>query len=43
MPLFVACSSTDRTIELESDLKAFGFDMYIESPVSNDKINELLD
>ena len=42
MPLFVACSSTVGTKELELELKAAGFDMYIEAPVSNHKIIELV-
>ena len=42
MPLLVACSSTIRTNELESDLKAVGFDEFIEAPVSNEKISDLL-
>ena len=41
-PLLVACSSTLRTDKLVQELEQMGFDMFIETPVSNDKINELL-
>ena len=42
MPLLVACSSSARPTELESNLKAVGFDMFIEVPVSDEKMNKLL-
>ena len=42
MPLLVACSSTLRTPELEEELLLIGFNMFIEQPVSNDKVGELL-
>ena len=42
MPFLVACSSTLRTPELEDELEAIGFNMFIEQPVSNEEIQELL-
>ena len=42
MPLLVACSSTVRTPELELELLSIGFNMFIEQPISNDKISELI-
>ena len=42
MPLLVACSSTLSTPELEEELKAIGFSMFIEQPISNDKVFELI-
>ena len=42
MPMLVACSSTVRTPELEEELKEIGFKMFLEQPISNDKINELI-
>ena len=42
MPLLVACSSTLSTPELEEELKAIGFSMFIEQPISNDKVFELV-
>ena len=42
MPYLVACSSTIRTPELEEELEKLGFNMFIETPVSNEKINELI-
>ena len=40
--MLVACSSTVRTPELEEELKEIGFKMFLEQPISNDKINELI-
>ena len=42
MPLLVACSSTIRTQQLEQELEATGFKMFIDPPVSNDKVYELI-
>ena len=42
MPLLVACSSSVRTPELEEELQDIGFKMFIEQPISNDKVNELV-
>ena len=41
-PFLVACSSTVRTNKLEQELEQMGFDMFVETPVTNDKIHELL-
>ena len=42
MPFMVACSSTIRTPELENELEKLGFNMFIETPVSNEMVNELV-
>ena len=42
MPFLVACSSTLRTPELEDELEEIGFNMFIEQPISNEKIEELI-
>ena len=42
IPLLVACSSTVRTPELEEELQEIGFKMFLEQPISNDQINELI-
>ena len=43
MPMLVACSSTISTPELEKELTELGFDMFIEQPISNDKVHELVE
>ena len=42
MPLLVACSSSLRTPQLEKELEDCGFNMFIETPVSVEKVNELI-
>ena len=42
MPLLVACSSTARTKQLEQDLYLIGLDMFIDTPISDDKVGELI-
>ena len=42
MPLLVACSSTLRTPELEKELKDVGFKMFLEQPISNEKVYQLV-
>ena len=42
MPFLVACSSTIRTPELEERLEKLGFSMFIENPVTNEKVFELI-
>ena len=42
MPLLIACSGSLRTPELEEELKALGFIMFIEQPIQNEQINELI-
>ena len=42
MPLLVACSSSIRTPELEEELDDIGFNMFIETPVSNDEVSDLI-
>ena len=42
MPLLVACSSTVRTPELELELLSIGFQLFMEQPISNDKICDLI-
>ena len=41
-PFLVAYSKTVRTNKLEQELEQMGFDMFVETPVTNDKIHELL-
>ena len=43
MPFLVACSSTPKNAELEEELKNLGFDMFIENPVSNEIIEQIID
>ena len=43
MPMLVACSSSIRTPELEEELGEIGFNMFIEQPISNEKVNELVE
>ena len=38
----VACSSTIRTPELENELEKLGFNMFIETPVSNEMVDDLV-
>ena len=38
----VACSSTIRTPEQEDELERLGFNMFIETPVTNDIVNNLI-
>ena len=42
MPLLVACSSSLRTPQLEKELEDCGFNMFLEAPVSVEKIDELI-
>lgn len=42
MPLLIACSSLIRTPELEEELEQLGFNMFLESPISNDVIGNLI-
>ena len=42
MPLIIACSSNMRTPELDEELESCGFNMFIETPITNDNVNGLL-
>ena len=42
-PLIVACSSSVITPELESKLNKIGFNIFIEQPLTIDKVNSIMD
>ena len=42
MPFMVACSSTPKNAKLEEELKILGFNMFIENPVSNENIDQII-
>ena len=42
IPYLVACSSTLRTPELEEELESIGFNMFIEQPITNEKVFGLI-
>ena len=42
LPFMVAASSAYRTLKLEQELKECGFNTFLETPITSDKINCLL-
>ena len=42
MPFLVAISSTPKTEKLESELEALGFNMFIENPLQNENVDQLI-
>ena len=43
IPLLVACSSTPKNEKLEKELQLLGFNMFIETPVSNENIEQIIE
>ena len=42
IPLLVACSSTPKNQKLEEELDNLGFNLFVETPMTNENVNQII-